>query len=80
MSEASRQPKDKNYNLISQLYHSADVVETLKTYKMPRRKATKSWWTSSVRPWRTTWRPPSGPRSCSRRAWSASESKRAALY
>jgi hypothetical protein len=32
MSEASRQPKDKNYNLISQLYHSADVVETLKTY------------------------------------------------
>ncbi len=32
MTEQARQPKDKNYNLISLLYHSADVVETLKTY------------------------------------------------
>ncbi len=32
MTEQARQPKDKNYNLISMLYHSADVVETLKTY------------------------------------------------
>ncbi len=32
MSEEAQQPKDKNYNLISMLYHSADVVETLKTY------------------------------------------------
>ena len=27
-----RQPKDKNYNLISVLYHSSDNVESLKTY------------------------------------------------
>ncbi len=32
MPEASRQPKDKNYNLISVLYHSSDNVESLKTY------------------------------------------------
>ncbi len=32
MTEEAQQPKDKNYNLISMLYHSADVVETLKTY------------------------------------------------
>jgi tRNA splicing ligase len=32
MTEASRQPKDKNYNLISVLYHSSDNVESLKTY------------------------------------------------
>ncbi len=32
MSEASRQPKDKNYNLISVLYQSSENVETLKTY------------------------------------------------
>ncbi len=32
MTEQARQPKDKNYNLISMLYHSSDVVETLKTY------------------------------------------------
>jgi hypothetical protein len=32
MTEQARQPKDKNYNLISMLYHSADVAETLKTY------------------------------------------------
>ncbi len=30
--EQSRQPKDKNYNLISVLYHSSDNVEALKTY------------------------------------------------
>ena len=32
MTEASRQPKDKNYNLITVLYHSSDNVESLKTY------------------------------------------------
>lgn len=32
MSEQSRQPKDKNYNLISVLYHSSDNIESLKTY------------------------------------------------
>jgi hypothetical protein len=32
MSEQSRQPKDKNYNLITVLYQSSDNVESLKTY------------------------------------------------
>ena len=32
MTEASRQPKDKNYNLISALYQASDNVETFKTY------------------------------------------------
>ena len=32
MTEASRQPKDKNYNLIAVLYHSSDNIESLKTY------------------------------------------------
>jgi hypothetical protein len=32
MTEASRQPKDKNYNLITVLYQSSDNVESLKTY------------------------------------------------
>ena len=32
MTEASRQPKDKNYNLIAVLYHSSDNVASLKTY------------------------------------------------
>ena len=32
MSEAARQPKDKNYNLISALYQASDNVETLKSY------------------------------------------------
>ena len=32
MTEASRQPKDNNYNLISVLYQSSDNVESLKTY------------------------------------------------
>lgn len=32
MTEEARQPKDKNYNLISVLCQSADAVETLKTY------------------------------------------------
>jgi hypothetical protein len=32
MTEASRQPRDKNYNLISVLYQSSDNVESLKTY------------------------------------------------
>ena len=32
VTEASRQPKDKNYNLIAVLYQSSDNVESLKTY------------------------------------------------
>ena len=32
MSEQSRQPKDKNYNLIAVLYQSSDNIESLKTY------------------------------------------------
>ena len=32
MTDASRQPKDKNYNLISVLYQSSDNVESLKTF------------------------------------------------
>ncbi len=32
MTEHSRQPKDKNYNLIAVLYHSSDNIESLKTY------------------------------------------------
>jgi len=32
VSEASRQPKDKNYNLITALYQASENVETLKSY------------------------------------------------
>ncbi len=32
MADQSRQPKDKNYNLISVLYQSSDNVESLKTF------------------------------------------------
>ena len=32
MTEQSRQPKDKNYNLIRVLYQSSKNVESLKTY------------------------------------------------
>ncbi len=32
MSDASRQPKDKNYNLITALYQASENVEALKTY------------------------------------------------
>jgi hypothetical protein len=32
MTEASRQPKDKNFNLISALYQASENVETLKSY------------------------------------------------
>ena len=32
MTEQSRQPKDKNYNLISVLYQSSDNAESLKTF------------------------------------------------
>jgi hypothetical protein len=32
MTDFSRQPKDKNYNLIAVLYQSSDNVESLKTY------------------------------------------------
>jgi hypothetical protein len=32
LTEASRQPKDKNYNLITVLYQSSENAETLKSY------------------------------------------------
>jgi uncharacterized protein YihD (DUF1040 family) len=32
MTEASRQPKDKNYNLIEVLHQSSENVESLKSY------------------------------------------------
>jgi hypothetical protein len=32
VTEPSRQPKDKNYNLISVLYQSSKNVESLRTY------------------------------------------------
>jgi hypothetical protein len=32
LTEASRQPRDKNYNLITVLYQSSDNVESVKTY------------------------------------------------
>ena len=32
MTEASRQPKDKKYNLITVLYQSSENAETLKSY------------------------------------------------
>ncbi len=32
MTEQARQPKDKNYNLISVLYQASDAAETVKTY------------------------------------------------
>jgi hypothetical protein len=32
VTEASRQPKDKNYNLITVLYQSSENAETLKSY------------------------------------------------
>jgi hypothetical protein len=32
LTEQSRQPKDKNYNLIAVLYQSSDNAESLKTY------------------------------------------------
>jgi hypothetical protein len=32
VTEASRQPKDKNYNLISVLYQSSDNAESLKAF------------------------------------------------
>jgi len=32
MTDLSRQPKDKNYNLISVLYQSSDNIESLKTF------------------------------------------------
>jgi hypothetical protein len=32
MTDASQQPKDKNYNLITVLFQSAENAETLKSY------------------------------------------------
>ena len=43
MTEASRQPKDKNYNLITVLYQSSENTKRSRaTFRMPRRRATRS--------------------------------------
>ena len=67
MVEASRQPNDKNYNLIAVLYQSSDNVESLKTYVQDAEQEGDQELMDffSGAPWRTTWRPPSGPRRCS---------------
>jgi hypothetical protein len=67
MMEASRQPKDKNYNLIAVLYQSSDDVESLKTFVQDAEAEGDQELMdfSSGASWRTTWRPPSGPRRCS---------------
>ena len=66
MTEASRQPKDKNYNLISALYQASDNIEELKTYIQDAQgKATRSSWSSSTGSLRTTRELPRGPRRCS---------------
>src|SRR5215203_4729352 len=42
---------------------------------MPSRRVTRSSWSSSAACWRTTWRPPRGPRRCSYPASRASKSR-----
>ena len=55
MTEQSRQPKDKNYNLIAVLYQSSDNVESLKTYiQDAEAEGDRNWSTSSTVSWRTT--------------------------
>jgi hypothetical protein len=56
MTEASRQPKDKNYNLIEVLHQASENVESLKSYIQDANQegATRSWWTSSTTSWRAT--------------------------
>src|SRR5215213_7392056 len=48
--------------------------------KTPRRRATRSLWSSSTPCWRTIWRLPSGPRRCSSPASRASKSRRGAGF
>lgn len=47
MTEASRQPKDRNYNLIEVLHQSSDNVESLKSYIQDANQegAARNWWT-----------------------------------
>ena len=55
MSEQSRQPKDKNYNLIAVLYQSSDNVESLKTYiQDAEAEGDQELSTFSTASWRTT--------------------------
>jgi hypothetical protein len=58
MTGQSRQPKDRNYNLVAVLYQSSKNVESLKAYvrDAEQERATGSWRTSSGASWRTTWR------------------------
>jgi hypothetical protein len=55
MSEQSRQPKDKNYNLITVLYRPpATSSRSRPTSRTPSKRATRSWWSSLTASWRTT--------------------------
>ena len=66
MVEASRQPRDKNYNLIAVLYQSSNNVESLKTYVQDaEQEGDQELLDFFGAFWRTTSRPPSGPRRCS---------------
>jgi hypothetical protein len=77
MMEASRQPKDKNYNLIVVLYQSSANVESLKTYVQDAEQEGDHELADlpSEASWRTTWRPPSGRRRCSSPGSRTSKSK-----
>ena len=66
MTDAARQPKDENYNLIAVLYQSSDNVGSLKTYiQNAQHEATRNSSSSSAGSWRTTFVWHSGPRRCS---------------
>jgi hypothetical protein len=49
MTGQSRQPKDRNYNLVAVLYQSSKNVESLKAYvrDAEQERATGNWRTSS---------------------------------
>jgi hypothetical protein len=66
MTEQSRQPKDKNYNIISALYQAADNVEMFKSYINDAEEDNdqERSWSFSTRFWRTILEPPSNSRSC----------------
>ncbi len=66
MTDAARQPKDENYNLIAVLYQSSDNVGSLKVYiQNAQHEATRNSSSSSAGSWRTTFVWHSGPRRCS---------------
>ena len=68
MMEASRQPKDKNYNPIAVLHQPSDNVESLKTHVQDAESEGDQELSGRVHrgyPGEQTWRPPRGPRRCS---------------